>query len=391
MDDLKKWQNGLDQLAYFNLLGVVDSAQSEPRQGRPTSVLMRGLGHRLDVGDLNAEKDKEFRAYNAVGTEASEFSFRCSAIPQDYWFTGKGTIPPTSFDPTKTQRIAISDAHFTFGDGKHGVKGLGAGRTYPVQQDDNEDVYRFAANGLITEGHGDLKDRQGMFVLTGLGAPDKLQLRISVMIVDPGGLLTTEDLPEIETVKGLPRDVTYVDFSTFVPEVTSTQIVPGPTPESPPASLTVAEQLRMCATRSTSLGPEGLRARYEIGDPTGKHPVRLQFSPLSGTGAPDSPSGSYDVEQFAVYDGNDHRGTLKISTDEIRAVLLPIPGVPQDMQTQMFSGFGPVTGGSGAFAGVQGFQINLGVGTFVPHLSSILYQFELVDPTGRFRTDNKSS
>lgn len=389
MDNLLDWQNGLDHVAYFNLLGLVDPAHaSEPerRGGRLTGVLIRGQGHRLDVGTLKATGGEGFHAVNTVGTEASAFRFGCSAIPEDFWFTGKGPIPATAFEPTKSQRIAIHDAFFSFGeDGRHSVRGLGSGRTYPIQQN-GKDVYRLAANGLLTGGTGDLANRQGMFVLTGLYTPPgDFQLRISVMVVDPTGLLTTEPVPAIEAVKGLPRDVTYLDTSTFHPSVTATEIVPGPTPESPPASLTCREKLRLCESRFSALGPEGLRCNYEIGEPSGEHRIALQFSSLSGTGAPESPSGAYGVEEFEVYHDGSRRGTLKIALDEIRAVLVPIPGVPADMQTQMFAGFGPVVGGSGAFAGAQGFQINMGVGTFVPHLLSILYQFELADPTGRFR------
>lgn len=388
MGDLQTWQQSLDNLAYFNLLAVSNSANpSTPLRdgGKLTGIELRGQGHRLDVSALDAVQGQEFRAANMVGAESSPFSLTCSIMPDDFWFVPGESVPATPIDWTKTQRIAIDDAEFSFGiKGEDSIQGAGAGRTYPIQGADRE-VVRLAANGMITGGNGALAHCQGLFVLSGLYTPDNdFQLRVSIMIVGPGDLLTTEPLPRIEAVADLPKDVTYVNFSTFHPSVTATEIGTF-TPAGLPATLTVKEELRLSANRSSALGANGPRAQYEIGEPTGRHEVALEFSPTSGTGAPDSPSGSYDVESFELRQGDDLVGTIKIANDEIRAVEIPIPGVPTEMVTQMFSGFGPIRGGEGVFAGLQGFQINMGVGTFVPHLLSTLNQLEIADPSGRFR------
>ncbi|HVT19303.1 MAG TPA: hypothetical protein VHQ90_24380 [Thermoanaerobaculia bacterium] len=391
-DDIKVWQQALDRLAYFNLLAIPDSTRpNEPsyRNGRLTEVLFRGAAHRFDVAGGQLDGERGYRTSNAVGTEAGPFEFRWAPIPDDFSLIAGRAVPPTPFDPAHAQRIAVTDAEFAIGESGHDrIKGFGTGRTYPIIGAGRE-LTRVAANGVITAGTGALANGAGMFVLSGLFTrPDDFQLDILVMIKDPGALYTTSELPAIEPVQGLPRSSTFLSFSTFVPTVTSTTIVPGTTPAGPPALLILSdEKHRLCATSFSARGAQGLASRYRIGPTAGEHPVRLKFSPTSGGGTtPDDPSASYDLEQFQLYDGSKHLGTLKVEGDEIRAILTPLEGLPQDMGSQMFAGFGPVSGGDGTFAGAQGFQINVGVGTFVPHLTSILYLVELADPTGRFRS-----
>jgi hypothetical protein len=389
-DDLKEWQQALDRLAYFNLLAVPDATRpNEPsyRHGELTAVRFHGAAHRFDVGAGQFAGRREYRVANTVGTEAGPFEFRWAPIPEDFSLLPGHAAPPTAFDPAHSQRIAVTAADFAIGQGgQDRIAGFGTGRSYPIHRA-GPPLIRIASAGVLTGGKGALAGRTGMFALSGLFTPPgDFQLNVLVMIKDPGALYTTAEIPVIEPVQALPRSSTYLYFSTFVPTLTSTTVVPGKTPAHPPAALIVSEKLRLCATGFAARGPEGLASRYEVGPTAGEHPLTVKFSPTSGRGTtPDAPSASSDVEQFQLDDGSRHPGTLEVQTDETRAILTTLDGVPQDMGTQMFAGFGPVNGGNGVFAGAQGFQINLGVGTFVPHLTSILYLAELADPTGRFR------
>lgn len=394
-DELKAWQQALDRLAYFNMLAIPDPARpNQPtyRDGKLTEVLFRGAAHRFAIAPGQLGGNPGYRTSNTVGTEAGPFEFRWAPIPEDFSLGAGRPVPPTPFDPVNSQRIAVTDAEFAIGQGGGDrIKGFGTGRSYPIHQPGRQ-LTRIATNGVITSGTGALANSTGMFAFNGLFTPpDDFQLNVLAMIKNPGALYTTGELPALEPVQGLPRSSTFLYFSTFVPAVTATTIAPGKTPADPPASLTVSEKLRLCETGFSARGPQGLVSRYQVDATAGEHPIKLEFSPTSGSGkTPDDPSSSYDVERFQLYDGNRHIGTLEIETDEIRAILTPLDGVPADMVTQMFAGFGPVNGGDGAFAGAQGFQINLGTGTFIPHLSSILYLFELADPTGRFRAERKA-
>ena len=390
-DDMQSWQQALDRLAYFNMLALPDPArpnQPSYQNGRLTEVLFQGASHRLAIAPGELGGRHGFRTANAVGTESASFAFRWSPVPQDFSLIPGLPVPPTPFDPVNSQRIAVTDANFAIGQGGGDrIQGFGTGRTYPIHQPGKQ-VIRIATNGVITAGTGALANSTGMFAFNGLfSPPDDFQLNIMVMIVNSGSLYTTGEIPALEPIPGLPRSSTFLYFSTFVPTMLSTQIEPGKTPAGLPASLTVGEELRLCETAFSARGPQGLVSRYWIGPTAGEHPLTVWFSPTGGSGTtPDDPNASYDVEQFKLQAGNRHLGTLKVETDETRGILTPLDGVPADMQSQMFAGFGPVNGGDGAFAGVQGFQINLGVGTVVPHLTSILYICDLADPTGRFRS-----
>lgn len=391
VDDLQHWQRALDRLAHFNMLAIPDPARpNQPfyQNGRLTEVLFRGAAHRFDIAPGKLCGRHGFRTTNAVGTESGPFEFRWSPIPQDFSLVPGRQVPPTPFDPAASQRIAITNAEFAIGQGGgNRIRGFGTGRTYPIYQP-GKLLTRIAANGVITAGTGALANSTGMFAFQGLfSPPDDFQLNIVVMIVNPGALYTAGEILALEPVPGLPRSSTFLHFSTFVPTLLSTRVDPGKTPADLPASLTVSEKLRLCETAFSARGPQGLVSRYRIGPTAGEHPLTVWFSPTSGSGkTPADPNASYDVEQFQLQDCNRHIGTLKVETDETRGILTPLDGVPANIQSQMFAGFGPVNGGDGAFAGAQGFQINLGTGTLVPHLTSIFYLFELADPTGRFRS-----
>src|SRR6185295_720161 len=391
-DDMQRWQQALDRLAYFNMLAIPDPARpNQPtyQNGKLTEVLFRGAAHRFAIAPGELGGSHGFRTANAVGAEAGPCEFRWAPIPQSFSLVAGRAVPPTPFDPANSQRFAVTDAEFAIGQGGgNRVKGFGTGQTYPIHQPGKQ-VTRIASNGVITAGTGALANHTGMFVLSGLFTPpDDFQLNILVMITNPGALYTTGEIPALEPIPGLPRSSTFLSFSTFVPTLTSTIIsVPGKTPADPPVALTVSNRMRLCETGFSARGAQGLVSRYWIGPTVGEHPLTLESSSTSGRGTtPDDPITDSDVEQFYLQDGNRRLGTLQVETAEIRGFLTPLDGVPADMQTQMFAGFGPVNGGDGAFAGAQGFQINLGTGTSVPHLTSIFYVFELADPTGRFRS-----
>jgi hypothetical protein len=384
-DDLQSWHEALNRLAYFNLLAVPDPARPDLpsyQNGGLTEVLFRGAAHRLEIAPGRLGGKQGYRTANAVGAEAAPFEFRWSPIPQDLSMTAESSLPPTAFDPGRSQRIAVTDADFAIGQSGDRVKGYGVGRTYPIHRP-GKPLTRIAVNGHVTSGTGALAGHSGMFALNGLFAPPgDFQLNVFVMIKNPGALYTTGELPPLQPVPGLPRSSTFLQLGTFIPTLTSTVVVPGQTPADPPVAFIVSEKVRLCESGFSARGAQGLVSRYRVGRTIGEHHVKLGFSLTSGSGH----IPSYDVETFRLQDGTRHVGTLRVQTDEIRAVLTPLDGVPADMQTQMFAGFGPVRGGDGAFAGVQGFQINLGAGSSVPHLTSILYIFDLADPTGRFRS-----
>jgi hypothetical protein len=390
-DNLKDWQQGLDRLAYFHLLAVPDAARpNEPsyRNGELTAVQFHATAHRFDVGAGQFAGNQGYGVANTVGTEAAPFDFHWAPIPEEFTLLPDRAVAATPFDPVQSQIFEVTAVDLAIGQGgQNRIAGFGTGRSYPIQRA-GPPLTHIAACGVITGGKGALAGRMGMFALGGLFTPpDDFQLNVLVMIKDPGALYATTELPAIEPVKGLPRSSTFLSFSTYVPTFLSTTIVPWTGPAGPPvAGIASAEKLRLCATSFSARGPEGLASRYQIGPTAGEHPINVKFCPTSLRGASlDDPATAYNLEQFQLYDGSRHIGTLGVENYEIRTILTPIDGLPAELVTQMFAAFGPINNGTGAFAGAQGFQINCGVGTLVPHLTSILYLAELADPTGRFR------
>jgi hypothetical protein len=134
-------------------------------------------------------------------------------------------------------------------------------------------------------------------------------------------------------------------------------------------------------------GMYGLKSSRQIGAVIGQHPLTARFFPTPTTlGTPTSPVPFDDTEEFIFTDSHGTAlGSIRAPVIEGRAVLTPLAGIPQQIAPQIFGGFAPITGSTGQFAGMTGMVTNVGGGTVGPHLSDIIYMFQLTDPIGKYR------
>jgi hypothetical protein len=90
-----------------------------------------------------------------------------------------------------------------------------------------------------------------------------------------------------------------------------------------------------------------------------------------------------------IYTFNDSAGltvgTISCGVVEGWSFGLKFPQAPGQPGVR-FAGFGPITGGTGQFAGVQGMlTVNSLIG-IAPHALSLMHVLHLIDPTEKFRS-----
>jgi hypothetical protein len=111
------------------------------------------------------------------------------------------------------------------------------------------------------------------------------------------------------------------------------------------------------------------------------------FNLLAPPGTAERPVPFTTQEVYHVLDGDGRElGTLECGVVEGISFALDFPAAPGQKGVR-FAGFGPVTGGTGAFAGAQGMlTVNSLIG-IAPHALSLLHVLHLADPAGAWRAD----
>jgi hypothetical protein len=391
-DQQQIWQQALDRAAYFNVLAVPDRQQPNvpiSMPGHPNSlagVHIKGVGHRFVVTVRQPSSEIGLRASNVVGAAVLNFSFRWLLIPHEFEAAPGREPPPTSLDTCCSQRFAIMDAEFRLSpDGENRFSSIGAGRTFPLHRAGRPSL-SIAGVGAILEGSNKFQGHPGVYVISGFFTPpDDFRFNILIRVNDAAGdLLTDAALPPVEAVADPPLTTTYLYVRTAnLPETTNLTLGPGGAPQR----LETREQIMLDHLDFVAQAPYGLGSRRDIGPVIGQHPLTARFFPSPATqGTAASPIPFNDVEEFIFTDSSGRSlGSVTAPVIEGRSILTPIEGIPQELAPQIFGGFAPITGGMGQFAGMSGIVTNVGGGTIGPHLSDILYMFELADPTGKYR------
>jgi hypothetical protein len=387
-------QRVLDRAAYFNLV-TVDSARSSVPTfddgGRLTGVRVRASAHRLDVTVRRPTAGAGLRATNVVGEPVLDFSLQWLLVPDDFVVAPERRPPPTPLDSSRSQRFGILDGDFRFAPrGESRFLSTGAGRTFPMPGA-GEGAVRLAGIGNVVDATGELQGLQGVYVLSGLlQPPNHLRLNILIRFNDVQETLsTTAALPPIQPRGPAERGSTstFMTFRTFADPAAS-RLLPMPSGMPPGISLQAAETTTIIHV-DCAAGARGLETQATIGARVGTHSViTWMFPSPAQSGAPSSPIPFFDQEQFIFIDADGRTfGSVTANVIEGRSIASPIPGLPADLAPQVFGGFAVINAADGEFAGCEGLVTNVGIGTVSPHMTSILYLFDLFDPAARFRLD----
>jgi hypothetical protein len=384
----------LDQVAHLSMfaipaLGDAETATLIPDDPDDWFGLNGGYGltirsslHRFDsTVHLSTVGPK---VAQAVGESTGVFSCRWLLSPDDFeWSPGKYP-PPTLFDPWASQRFVMLDGSITF-NSEDSFHGYGVGRTFPVTVHGRPKLL-VGAVGNIMEGFGKFKGLEGTYVLTGTITSQLGFLgSITCRVVDPDSKIRTErEIPPLAMRPNPDPDATFMVLRGVKKDAT-VRTTYGPPPGGNQVSLVTPGQMRSVRYDFTERGAGGLRSAMTVGqvivsDYTATVFFNLQAPP--GTANAPGPFTTHEVYQFV---GSDGRPVGAITADIVEGVSfgLRFPAAPRQ-QGLRFAGFGPIVGGTGVFAGIQGMLTVNSVIGIAPHTLSLMHVLHIVGPDGEF-------
>lgn len=387
-------QHLLDLTANFSLCAVPDrdrSGRAGLTPGHPEDFFGINGGYGLAVAsDIRRfesvvripETGRTVWTDQRSGELAGRFHSRWLLGPSDLGWTPKVLPPPAIFDPWASQRFAMLDTEFDFGEGD-GCKGYGIGRTYPVNLQ-GRPMLLAGGVGNLMQGMGRFHDHEGTFVLAGRIRELGFVGNISCRIVDNAGDLRTDrEIPSLTAVQDPDPMATVLVFR-GVKKDRTVRTTYGPPPGGDRVSLITPSQMRSVRYGFTSRGGR-LRTGMQVGPVIAHMTAEVFFNLLAPPGTAAAPVPFTTRELYTFLDGKGQTvGTIRTGVVDGVSFDLKFPQAPKQKGVR-FAGFGPIEGGTGVFEGVQGMlTVNSLIG-IAPHALSLLHVLYLIDPQQRFR------
>ncbi|MBC8029070.1 MAG: hypothetical protein H7Z16_03080 [Pyrinomonadaceae bacterium] len=380
-------QRLVDKAAYFNAFSLPDAKDS--------SVAIRGQNsngdcigfrvnedlHRLAVTVQAPTVDGGLKAANAVGESYGKFKHRWVLAPDDFVGAPGREPPATPLDPSRSQRFIMMDGVCTFGDGKDGFRGFGAGVTFPMITDGRTQLLA-ATVGTILEGFGSFKNHEeGTYVHCGsLSSEHGFTGNLLLRVMDSQGTLRTTGSLPVSRRQSFPEpDITYIVFRGQAVE--TDPVTPRVGPDGQFRGLKVVQGLRLISLNSAL--DDGPRSVARVGQTIGKITAHVDFNPTAPGGTALNPIPFTTFDELEFIDGAGRSiGGFSADSSEGRVFNIKVAG----QAGIRFGGVGPILNGTGPFQGMKGLMTDNSVVIFQPHVSASLYVLRLHDPEGRFRS-----
>lgn len=390
-------QHMLDRAATFNIFALPDPEHPDratltPNDPQDYFGLNGGYGldirstlHRLATDVRPPSLDAGVRVDQRVGEAGGTLRCRWLFGPPDLQWTPGREPSPAIFDPWRSQRFAVQDGTFTFNDEGDGFSIYGIGRTFPMAVH-RRPVLMVAAVGNLMEGKGRLQGMTGTFILTGRIVDLGFRGNITLRALDWNGKLRSDDdLPGLKPVADPAPDDSFLVFR-GVKKDSHVQTTFGPPPDARRVALITPSQMRSADFRWTAGGRRKARTRMSVGQVDANMDATVLFDLLAPPGTPQNPVPFETEEEYRFIDSDGRLvGTVRTGVIEGISFNLEFPALPGQPGVR-FAGFGPITGGTGAFEGVQGMlTVNSLIG-ISPHALSLVHCLHILDPERRFRT-----
>ena len=383
----------LKAAAYFPVFNRHDpSVPSQTVPLLPFGLLSRQLFTAVDLNEelrgfevVSQAGADGLSARNRVGHQGvASFSFRWTPIPEDYIPSPGVSPPPTLLNPFQSQRFAMLNGQLGFDDRRvSGLQTFGTGRTFPIAG--SLGSLNIGAVVDVLQGSGALHGLSGealpgaTLVINGfVTPPNDLVLNLVVRVVDPDGRLeAAAPVPPMAPASPAPAGTgTYLYFLGE----------PDPrrpirrlhSPDGSQIGVQVFENLRLVQIGFDS---DTLQSSTREGPIVGTASAnlycgfqsRFKVTPAQSMGG---------VFTFRDLQGRS-LGSVFANMVEGRAFRTFLRGAPYPVFRM--GGFGPLRGGTGTLAGVQGLMsVNGMVSAFPPSVSN-LYVLRFEDPDGRFQ------
>lgn len=386
----------LDLTADFQMFAIPDASHTSaatltPAQPEDFFGLNGGYGlslrstlHRFDSLVGMPSGDTGLQIAQAVGE--AEGTFRCLFMlgSGDLEWTPGRNPQPAIYDPWRAQRFSMLDCEFSFG-GEDFFRGYGTGRTFPVVTAGRPRLL-VGGVGNLMEGFGKFRGMTATYALSGSITPGLGFLgQINCRVVDPEGRLRSgREIHALTAVDDPAHDDAYIVLRGLKKDST-VRTTFGPSPGGGLVSLVTPSHMRSVQNSFTRRGG-GLRTERTIGQVVADMEAVVFFNLTAPPGTAERPVPFTTEEVYTFRDGNGRAaGTINAEVIEGISFGLSFPSAPRQAGVR-FAGFGPVTGGTGPFEGVQGvLTVNSFIG-IAPHALSLLHILYIDDPEGRFRT-----
>jgi hypothetical protein len=292
---------------------------------------------------------------------------------------------PAILDPWRSQRFAMLDTHFDFGE-HHGFSGYGIGRTFPVSVGGRPRVMAGAV-GNVMQGHGKFSGLEGTFVITG----DIVELgflgNITIRLIDPDRMVRTERQIESPVLATSPETRSTFVVMRGVKKDSSVKTTYGPPPADGRVNLVTPSVMRSLDVAFDTSG-SGPHANITAGPPIADMTAEVLFDLLAAPGNAQHPVPFTTREVYSFHSCDGVFGTVNAGVTDGIAFDLKFPEAPGQPGVR-FAGFGPITGGTGSFEGAQGIlTVNSTIG-ISPHALSLIHVLHLADDSGRFRRSSR--
>jgi len=323
------------------------------------------------------------KAPQNVGNATGKFHALCLFSPPDFRWNPNQMPPPWIFDPWRSQKFALQQCELTFGNG-HTVRCYGIGRTFPITVNGGH-VLMVGAVANIAKGTGKFEGREGTLILSGTITPEMgFMGNINLRVRDVQETLVTQnELAPLEAIRDPDRQATFIELR-LVKKDKNVKTTFGPPPGDGRVSL-ITPSIMRSVQYSYVTGARGPRTSMTVGEMLGPMEATVFFDLTAPPGTADSPVPFTTQELYTFTDGDDgNAGTISCGVVEGQSFGLKFPQAPGQPGVR-FAGFGPIQGGTGPFAGVQGMlTVNSLIG-IAPHALSLMHSLYIVDPTGKFR------
>jgi len=338
--------------------------------------------HRFEV-TVGVKPGHGIKVNQEVGSDTGRFRCLCLLTSADFgWHPGQAP-PPMIFDAWRSQHFVAQECELTFGNEK--CKCYGVGRTFPLVVNGRHVLLAGAICNLVS-GTGKFEGREGTLVLTGTITPEMGFLgNVNLRVRDDQGTFVTEnELPSLDAIRDPDPSNTFVELR-LLKKDKHVKTTFGPPPGGGRVSLITPSVMR--STRfSYVTGGRGPRTHMDVDQMVGPMQATVFFDLSAPPGTANSPV-PFTTEE--IYTFNDSAGltvgTISCGVVEGWSFGLKFPQAPGQLGVR-FAGFGPITGGTGQFAGVQGMlTVNSLIG-IAPHALSLMHVLHLIDPTEKFRS-----
>lgn len=385
-------QHLLDQTADFVLIAVPDPGYSERATLTPAhpqdffginggyGVAFRSHLHTFDSRIDPTSHRVEQRTGKAVGT----LTCRCLFGPDDLQWDLSGEPESRIYDPYRPRRFAMVDATFDFGSDDRCI-GYAIGRSTPLASRCGAKTMAGGV-GNVTGGTGAFKGLEGTFVMTGFFTPE-LGFRgmVTLRMIDPLAHIRSDREFEPLWTGGAEEDGSAFYVFRGEKKDRTVRTTFGP-PRGDEMSLITPSQMRSAQFTYRRHGQRRIETGMRSRSVAAGMMATVYFNLMAPPGTPTHPV-PFSTEEIYTFPsaGGGVAGTVYAEVQDGISFNLKFPAL-KDQPGVRFSGFGPITGGTGCMEGAQGMlTVNSLIG-ISPHALSLIHVLHIVDPDGRFRT-----